>query len=252
MTPNKPLAAIYVRVSTQEQVQQGFSLDAQQEALENYAKALGYGLFRIYRDEGKSAKDITHRPEMVQMLQDAENKKFSAIFIYKLDRFSRSLKDLILTIDKLKELGVDFVSLQDKIETTSASGKLMFHIISAFAEFERNIIGDRTKFGMERKAKEGGFITKAPRGYKLVDKELIPHEEEAEQIPNIFNEFLKTEISLTQLAKKNNMTTSGIKKLLQNITYIGKVKFGKQETEGQHQSLIDKQLFEQVQTKLNK
>ncbi|MBU2562279.1 MAG: recombinase family protein [Nanoarchaeota archaeon] len=251
MTPAKPLAAIYVRVSTQDQAQHGFSLDAQQEALENYAKALGYEIFQIYRDEGKSAKNIQQRPEMVQMLQDAENKKFSAIFIYKLDRFSRSLKDLILTIDHLKEIGIDFVSLQDKIETTSASGKLMFHIISAFAEFERNIIGDRTKFGMQRKAKEGGFITKAPKGYKLVNKKLIPHEKEAEIIPKIFGEYAENNISLTQLAKKYNMTTSGIIKLLQNTTYLGKVKFAKIESEGQHEPLISQQLFEQIQQKLS-
>jgi len=250
MTQNKPLAAIYVRVSTQEQAQQGFSLDAQQEALENYARALGYEIFKIYRDEGKSAKDIQHRPEMVQMLKDAEAKKFSAIFIYKLDRFSRSLKDLILTIDKLKDIGIDFVSLQDKIETTSASGKLMFHIISAFAEFERNIIGDRTKFGMERKAKEGGFITKAPKGYKLIDKKLVIDNEQSEQVKKIFEDFLNNDISLTQLGKKYGLTTSGIKKLLQNTTYLGKVKFANNESEGQHDSLLDKELFDKVQERI--
>jgi len=249
MTQNKPLAAIYVRVSTQDQAQHGFSLAAQQEALENYAKALGYGIFKIYKDEGKSAKDIQHRSEMVQLLRDAEDRKFSSIFIYKLDRFSRSLKDLILTIDKLKEWGIDFVSLQDKIETTSASGKLMFHIISAFAEFERNIIGDRTTFGMQRKAKEGGFITRAPKGYKIIDKELIPSEE-AESINRIFQEFLDTNISLTQLAKKNNITTVGIKKLLQNTTYLGKVKFASQESNGKHKPLISATLFNNVQDKL--
>ena len=155
-SPNfaRPLAAIYVRVSTQDQVQHGFSLDAQQESLQNYAKAMGYEIFKIYRDEGKSAKDM-NRPEMQQMLSDAENKKFSAIFIYKLDRFSRSIKDLILTIDQLKNWGIDFVSLQDKIETTSATGKLMFHIISAFAEFERNLISERTKEGLKGKEKVG-------------------------------------------------------------------------------------------------
>ena len=149
MSSNKPLAAIYIRVSTQDQAQHGFSLDAQEESLVNYAKALGYEILKIYKDEGKSAKTL-NRPEMINLLKDAEAKKFQAIFIYKLDRFSRSLKDLILTIDKLKEWGIDFVSLQDKIETASASGKLMFQIIGAFAEFERNIIGDRTKFGMEK------------------------------------------------------------------------------------------------------
>jgi len=248
MTQTKPLAAIYVRVSTQEQAQHGYSLKAQQEALENYSKALGYEIFKIYRDEGKSAKNM-NRPQMIQMLEDAEHKKFSAIFIYKLDRFSRSVVDAILTIDKLKKWGIDFVSMQDKIETASATGKLMFHMISAFAEFERNMIGDRTKFGMERKAKEGGFITKAPKGYKLLDKMLVP-DETSEEIKKLFQEFLNTNISLTQLAKKFNMTTTGIKKLLQNTTYLGKVKFANKESKGNHEPLLDKQLFEQVQNKL--
>lgn len=247
----KPLAAIYVRVSTQDQAQHGFSLDAQQENLVNYAKALGYEIFRIYRDEGKSAKDLK-RPEMQNMLKDAQEKKFSAIFIYKLDRFSRSLKDLILTIDQLKGWNIDFISLQDKIETASASGKLMFQIIGAFAEFERNIIGDRTKFGMERKAKEGGFITKAPKGYKLVNKHLVPHEEESQIIKQIFEEFLNSDISLTQLAKKHGMTTSGIKKLLQNTTYLGKVKFANNESQGSHEAIISEELFGKVREKLGK
>jgi len=246
----KPLAAIYVRVSTQDQAQHGFSLDAQEESLVNYAKALGYEIIKIYRDEGKSAKNL-NRPEMINLLKDAEERKFQAIFIYKLDRFSRSLKDLILTIDKLKEWGIDFVSLQDKIETASASGKLMFQIIGAFAEFERNIIGDRTKFGMERKAKEGGFITKAPRGYKLLNKDLIIDLEEAEIVKKIFEEFLNSNISLTQLAKKNGITTSGLIKLLKNTTYLGKVKFANHETNGQHEPIISQQLFEQVQRKMS-
>ena len=249
MNSAKPLAAIYVRVSTQEQAQQGFSLNAQQEALENYAKALGYEIHKIYRDEGKSAKDLK-RPEMTNLLQDAEKGKFSAIFIYKLDRFSRSIKDLILTIDKLKDWGIDFVSLQDRIETTSASGKLMFHIIGAFAEFERNIIGERTKFGMKRKAKEGGFITKAPKGYKLVNKKLMINEEEAEKVREIFNTFLTQKISLTQLAKNYGLTTSGLKKLLQNTTYLGKVKFADEESKGEHLALIDEELFRRVGEKL--
>ncbi|MBI2629144.1 recombinase family protein [Candidatus Pacearchaeota archaeon] len=246
----RPLAAIYVRVSTQDQAQHGFSLDAQEDAMSNYAKALGYEVYKIYRDEGKSAKDLK-RPEMTNLLRDAEQRKFQAIFIYKLDRFSRSLKDLILTIDKLKDWGIDFISLQDKIETASASGKLMFHIISAFAEFERNIIGDRTKFGMERKAREGGFITKAPRGYKLVNKELMPTET-SKEIEEIFKEFLNSHISLTQLAKKYSFTTAGLKKLLQNKTYLGYVKFANQESKGQHEAILSEELFNKVQAKLGK
>jgi len=247
----RPLAAIYVRVSTQDQVQHGFSLNAQQDSLQGYAKALGYDIFKVYREEGKSGKDMK-RVEMQQMLSDAKEKKFSAIFIYKLDRFSRSLKDLILTIDQLKEWGIDFVSLSDRIETASAQGKLMFHIVSAFAEFERNIIGDRTKFTMERRAKEGGFITRAPRGYKMFHKQLIIDPINVDKVREIFREYLDSSISLSQLAKKNNLTTSGVIKLLENRSYIGKVKFAEQESEGSHQAIIEKEIFKKVQEKLAK
>src|SRR3989344_4472176 len=248
MPQNKPFAAIYVRVSTQEQAQQGFSLNAQKEALENYAKALGYEIYKIYRDEGKSAKDLK-RPEMTRLLADAESKKFSAIFIYKLDRFSRSIKDLILTIDKLKELRIDFVSLQDKIETASASGKLMFHIISAFAEFERNIIGERTTFGMQRKSKEGGFVNKPPFGYKMVDQNLEFDSESAPQVRQIFEEYLTGNLSLNKLAKKHGFSVNGLKKLLSNTSYLGEVKFAGEANKGSHKALIERELFDQVQAR---
>ena len=196
MTPAKPLAAIYIRVSTEDQARFGISLQAQEDSLKNYCNALGYQIYKIYKDEGKSAKDIKHRPQMVQMLADAEVKKFQAIFIYKLDRFSRSLMDLINTIDKLKEWGIDFVSMQDKIETTSATGKLMFHIISAFAEFERNVTGERTHFTMKAKFQRGGLITRAPLGYKIINKELFPAEN-SYIIQEIYQTFLNSETSLT-------------------------------------------------------
>jgi len=247
----KPLAAIYVRVSTEEQARQGISLIAQEEALKNYAVALGYDLFKVYKDEGKSAKDIKGRPEMIQILKDAEAHKFQAILIYKLDRFSRSLRDLIDTIEKLKEWDIDFISLQDKIETTSASGKLMFHIISAFAEFERNVTGDRTKFSMDKKARDGSPITRAPWGYQMIDKKLIPSQNSF-QVQELFQEFLNTNISLTQLSKKHNFSVNGLKKILKNSVYLGKVKFGGQVYSGMHQPLISSTLFNHVQDKLEK
>ena len=247
---NKPLAAVYVRVSTEDQAQHGFSLAGQEDALKNYASVLGYEIYEIYKDEGKSAKDIKRRPAMQKLLSDAENNKFSAIFIYKLDRFSRSLKDLILTIDKLKEWNIDFISLQDKIKTASASGKLMFHIISAFAEFERNIIGERTTFGMQRKSKEGGFVNKPPFGYKMLDKKLVPDPEKSELVPEIFKEFYHTDISLNKLANKHNLTVNGLKKILSNRTYLGEVRFSGETSEGIHKPLIREILFEEVQKKL--
>jgi len=248
---NKPLAAIYIRVSTEEQARQGISLAAQEEALQNYAKALDYEIFKIYKDEGKSAKDIKGRPEMVNVLRDAEVKKFQAIFIYKLDRFSRSLKDLIETIEKLKKWGVDFVSLQDKIETTSANGKFMFHIISAMAEFERNVTGERTKFSMDKKARDGFLVSRAPLGYKIIDKKLVP-KEDSYIVQEIFQDFLNKDISLTKLAKKYNLSVNGLKKVLTNQTYLGKIKFDGQTHQGTHQTLISSTLFNHVQNKLEK
>lgn len=247
---NLPKAAIYVRVSTEEQAQYGFSLAAQEDSLKNYARLYGYSIYRVYKDEGKSAKDIKHRPEMQELLSDAEKKIFSAIFIYKLDRFSRSLKDLILTIDKLKEWGIDFISLQDKIETASASGKLMFHIISAFAEFERNIIGERTTFGMARKSKEGGAVTKPPFGYKMVDKRLIASEEVG-KVVELYRRFLEG-VSLNKLAREYGFSVNGIKKILQNRTYLGEVKFAGKNNQGVHEAIMEKRLFEAVQEQIKK
>ena len=244
--PERTLAAIYIRVSTEEQAQHGYSLAGQEDVLKNYSAALGYQLYRIYRDEGKSAKDMKNRPSMQEMLVDAQAQKFRAIFIYKLDRFSRSLKDLILTIDKLKEWNIDFVSLQDRIETASASGKLMFHIISAFAEFERNIIGERTTFGMSRKSKEGGATTKPPFGYKMIDKKLMPDPEKAHLVPQIFEEFNAGD-SLNALARRYRLSVNGIKKVLRNRTYLGDVKFAGVENKGIHQPLISEDLFETAQ-----
>ena len=251
MNSNKPLAAIYIRVSTEDQVKQGISLQAQEEALKNYVSALGYDLFEIYRDEGKSGKDIKGRKAMSKMLDEAQARKFQAIFIYKLDRFSRSLKDLIETIEKLKGWGIDFVSLQDKIETTSASGKLMFHIISAFAEFERNVTGERTKFSMDKKARDGYLVSRAPFGYKVEDKKLIP-KEDSYIVQEIFQEFLNNEISLTKLSKKYNLSVNGLKKVLTNQTYLGKIKFDGKTHQGIHQTLISSTLFNHVQNKLDK
>ncbi|HIJ01936.1 recombinase family protein [Candidatus Woesearchaeota archaeon] len=111
-------------------------------------------------------------------------------------------------------------------------------------------IGERTRFGMDKKARDGGFVNKAPLGYKFVNKKLEIDPESAEKVRIIFNEFLNNDISLTKLAKKNGMTTSGMIKLLQNRTYLGVVKFG-EEYKGTHTPIIDQELFDKVQEKLS-
>ena len=105
---------------------------------------------------------------------------------------------------------------------------------------------------MERKAKEGGFVNRAPKGYDLVNKQLVINLSEAEQVKTIFKTYLESNISLTQLAKNFGLTTAGIIKLLKNKTYIGKVKFGDQESKGNQEPIIDEPLFLSVQNKLRK
>jgi len=247
----KPKVAIYIRVSTEEQAKEGYSLSAQESALKDYISMMGYDLYKIYRDEGKSAKDIKHRPALQQLLKDAEKKSFKAICVYKLDRFSRSLKDLILTIEKLKTLNIDFISLQDKIETASASGKLMFHIISSFAEFERDIISERTRFGMTEKAKGGGVISKAPLGYNIQEGKLVLDPSKKEEIIQIFKTFIETNQSLNAIARAHRLSVSGLIKILQNRTYIGEIKF-RENYAGTHEIMLDLETFEKAQSKLNK
>ena len=152
----------------------------------------------------------------------------------------------------MKDWNVDFVSLQDKIETTSASGKLMFHIISAFAEFERNVTGERTKFSMNKKASDGGLVSRAPFGYKIEEKKLVPHEEIGVKVQELFQDFLNKDISLTKLAKNYNVSVNGLKKILKNHTYLGKIKFDGQTHQGTHQPLVSSTLFNHVQNKLEK
>ncbi len=129
------------------------------------------------------------------------------------------------------------------------SEKIDSKLLETFRKSDYSI-SKKTKIGMSNTFKKGNPITKAPFGYKLVNKQLLIDEDQTDKIKGIFEEYLNTPISLTQLAKKNGFTTSGIIKLLQNTTYIGKVKFANKETNGQHQPMIDKELFDKVQEKL--
>ncbi len=128
--------------------------------------------------------------------------------------------------------------------------KIDSKILETFRKSEQSI-SKKTKQGMTNSFKTGKHISKAPRGYKLVNKELIVNEKQAEEVRQIFKEFAETNISLTQLSKKHNLTTPGLIKLLKNTTYIGKVKFAEQESQGKHPAIIDGELFEKVRGKLN-
>jgi len=139
--------AIYIRVSTEDQAKEGYSLEVQREYLESFAEREGYEIYKTYCDDGISAYS-TRRPALQELLTDAKAKKFDLVLVYKIDRFSRNLKDLLNLIDGLSACGVAFKSATEPFDTSTSAGKLMFQQLGSFAEFERNRIAERVFPGM--------------------------------------------------------------------------------------------------------
>jgi len=135
--------AIYCRVSTEEQ-----DADKQEYLCEEYCKRQGFEVYKVYKDIISGTK--SSRPAFNQLLEDMRHFKFDAIMVTKLDRLGRSLQHLLSLIDEFNRKGINFIAMTQNIDTTSASGKLQLQIMGAFAEFERNIISERTKEGMKR------------------------------------------------------------------------------------------------------
>ncbi|MBI5400196.1 recombinase family protein [Candidatus Saganbacteria bacterium] len=127
----------YIRVSSEEQVE-GFSLNAQEERIRAYAKSQDYHLLEIYRDDGYSAKDL-ERPAVQRLLQEVPQGKFKIILVYKLDRFTRRLKDLTEILEYLTKSDVKFESVTEPFETKTAPGRLMLNVLGGFAQFEREV-----------------------------------------------------------------------------------------------------------------
>jgi len=139
--------AIYIRVSTEDQVKEGYSIEVQKEYLKSFAKKENLEIFKTYQDDGISGY-ILNRPSLAELLKDAKDKKFDLVLVYKIDRFSRNLKDLLNLVDELSFYGIGFKSATEPFDTTTSAGKLMFQQLGSFAEFERNRIAERVFPGM--------------------------------------------------------------------------------------------------------
>ncbi|HAR41982.1 MAG TPA: resolvase [Bdellovibrionales bacterium] len=140
--------AIYLRVSTQDQ-----ATELQQRELTAYVQARGWVVFKTYED--KATGTTANRAMLKAMLTDARLRRFDRIIVWKLDRFARSLKDLVTMLQELSELGIEFISLRDNIDLTTSSGRLMMHMIGAFAEFEASIIRERVRAGIANARAKG-------------------------------------------------------------------------------------------------
>ena len=147
---------IYLRVSTQDQ-----STDLQRREIEQYVKARGWDDIAIYEDKATGTNG--NRPSLKQLLSDARERKVDVLICWKLDRFFRSLKDLISTLQEFNELGVQFISLKDNIDMTTSAGRLMLHIIGAFGEFEASLIQERVRAGLRAAKANGTVLGRPPR-----------------------------------------------------------------------------------------
>jgi site-specific DNA recombinase len=239
----------YIRVSTNEQVQ-GYGLEAQKASIECYAKAMGYELERIYMDEGVSGAKLD-RPALNELRAAVQEGKYVGVIVFKLDRISRMLKDiLILNDDEFEQNGTAIISVKEQFDTSTAIGRFFFQMIGSFSEFEREIIKERTLAGKKEKAKQGKFAGgTAPYGYTAVDKELVVVPEQAKVVRKVFvmrNEGKTLQAIADELNTANVPTKRGghwskvhIRDMLNRERfYKGMYKFDGMEAEGNHVSIL--------------
>lgn len=240
---------IYTRVSTSMQVD-GYSLDAQKDKLKKYAEFQDMVVAGEYSDEGKSGKNIEGRPQFLQMLKDIESgkDKVEFVLVFKLSRFGRNAADVLSSLQRMQDFGVNLICVEDGIDSSKDSGKLMISVLSAVAEIERENILVQTMEGRRQKAREGkwngGF---APYGYKLVDGYLYIADDEVDVIRIIFDKYVNTTMGASAVAtylnehgyvkkKRQNNTLDMfsahfIKSILDNPVYCGKLAYGRRKNE---------------------
>ncbi|WP_052487967.1 recombinase family protein [Gordoniibacillus kamchatkensis] len=221
--------AIYIRVSTTEQAEEGFSIEGQKRRLLAYVESQDWTIAGIYIDEGISAKDM-NRPKLQQMLTDMEQDLFDCVLVYKLDRLTRSASDCDGLLKRFEAHKVVFQSATESFETRTATGRLFIRLISELAQWERELISERTRAGMEQMVVEGKKPGgRYPYGY---DKNGQIVEEEAEVIRHIRRLYMQENMSLRQIAlalppRRGFLWTPGrVADVLENIFYAGVIRYG--------------------------
>ncbi len=189
---NKKRVALYARVSSEQQ-----DTELQIRELTEFAKSKGWEIYGVY--EEKITGTTANRPQLKQMLADMEVGKFSIVLVWKLDRFARSLKDLLNLLETLREHEVDFVSMKDNIDLTTPAGRLMLHLLGAFSEFEASLIRERVKAGLAHARKRGRKLGRR----KERDDAAIQH-------------LRKSGLSIRQIAAKLQIAKGSVQKALES------------------------------------
>ena len=276
--------ALYTRVSTIEQSEEGYSIDEQERLLMSWAEKNNYEVYKCYSDRGISGKDIKNRPALKELLKDAEEKKFDMVISWKINRISRKLADVLKIVDILEKNDITFKSYSEPFETDTPAGKMQFQMMALIGEFERGTIAQNVKMGMCAKAKAGEWCCGRVLGYDLIPVEnqegakrrktkLTINEIEARSVRLIFNEYSNGKgykaitNQLNKLGYKtkkgNDFSVGSIREILTNPVYIGKVRYNVRQnwsekrrrninanpiiTDGVHEPIIDEVLWDKVQ-----
>lgn len=217
--------ALYIRVSTTKQADEGYSLEAQRSELDKYCEANGWNVCpgHIYVDRGVSGKS-TDRPQFQQMMGAAKDGKVQRIVATKLDRIARNLKDLLQTVDELKAYGCALVVKKEQFDTSTAQGVFVLQMLGAVGELERSMIAERVQSGRVEKATQGGYNgSRCPLGYAYAGETFTVIEDQAAAVRNVFTLFLAGQ-SLNAIAQAMNEaqapTASGGKWYASTVRYI--------------------------------
>lgn len=249
----------YTRVSTSEQAVNGLGLEVQRDKIAAYCSSQSWDLVKVYEDAGISGATID-RPAFNRLLLDADDGIFDLILTYKIDRVSRSLKNLLILVeDTLNPMGVGLKSVTESfIDTSTPEGMAMFQVLGTFSELERKQITRKLRQARDMKFDSGGYAGgHLPYGYDTVKGELVVNEEESRVVEWIFAQR-KEGRSLRHISRALNdqgITTKrvgkwnaeGVRYILSNELYSGRIKYNGKVVKGDHEPIVSRRLYNKVQ-----
>ena len=267
--------AIYTRKSHEEGLEQDFnSLDAQREACEAYVASQKHEgwtcLPGIYDDGGVSGATL-ERPALKRLLEDMETGGIDAVVVYKVDRLTRTLGDFARIVEVFDRKEVSFVSITQQFNTTTSMGRLTLNMLLSFAQFEREVMGERIRDKIAASKKRGLWMGGLPPlGYDVQDRKLVVNEQEAETVRDIFRHYLETgsvsalqdrlerdgvagKVRIDRYGRETGgkpLARGALYHLLQNRIYRGEIVHKEQSYPGEHAAIVDEALWKQVQRKL--
>ncbi len=267
--------AVYTRKSSEEGLEQDFnSLHAQREACEAYIKSQkheGWVVLPAQFDDGGISGGTMERPALQRMLADIRARKIDTIVVYKVDRLTRSLADFAKIVETFDTNGVAFVSVTQQFNTTTSMGRLTLNVLLSFAQFEREVTGERIRDKIAASKQRGMWMGgNLPLGYDVHDRKLVVNEPEAEQVRHIFRRYvelrsvqlLADDLEAGGITSKRRLTTAGrqwggrplgrgaLYLLLQNRIYLGEIVHKERHYPGQHAGIVDQVLWEETQAVL--